>query len=33
LLEKKLKEDRIFGYHNFEDFNQSYFKKELLAFE
>jgi len=33
LLEKKLKDDRIFGYHNFEEFNQKYFKKELVAFE
>lgn len=33
LLQKKLKDDRIFGFDNFDDFNQKYFKKELVAFE
>lgn len=33
LLQKKLKDDRIFGYENFDEFNQKYFKKELVAFE
>jgi len=33
LLQKKLKDDRIFGYDNFDEFNNKYFKKELVAFE
>ena len=33
LLEKKLKDDRIFGYDNYEEFINKYFKKELIAFE
>lgn len=33
LLQKKLKDDRIFGYDNFDEFNRKYFKKELVAFE
>jgi len=33
VLQKKLKDDRIFGYENFDDFNSKYFKKELVAFE
>lgn len=33
ILEKKLKDDRIFGYSSFEEFNEKYFKKELVAFE
>ena len=33
MLQKKLKDDRIFGYDNFDDFNRKYFKKELVAFE
>jgi len=33
MLERKLKDDRIFGYKDFEEFNGKYFKKELVAFE
>ena len=33
ILEKKLKEDRIFGFRDFEEFNSNYFKKELVAFD
>ena len=33
MLQRKLKDDRIFGYENFQDFNSKYFKKELVAFE
>lgn len=33
LLQKKLKDDKIFGYDSFEEFNSKYFKKELVAFE
>jgi len=33
LLAKKLKDDRIFGFENFDDFKTKYFKKELSAFE
>lgn len=33
LLHKRLKDDKIFGYSNFDEFNQKYFKKELVAFE
>jgi hypothetical protein len=33
LLQKKLKDDKIFGFDNFQDFNSKYFKKELVAFE
>jgi len=33
LLEKKLKDVKIFGYLNFEEFNQKYFKNELVSFE
>jgi hypothetical protein len=33
MLSKKLKDDRIFGFDNFNDFNNKYFKKELVAFE
>ena len=33
MLQKKLKEDRIFGFDNFDQFNNNYFKKELVAFE
>ena len=28
-----MKDDRIFGYESYEDFNKKYFKKELVAFE
>jgi len=28
-----MKDDKIFGYDNFEEFNNKYFKKELVAFE
>lgn len=33
LLQKKLKDDRIFGYENYDEFKGKYFKKELTAFE
>ena len=33
ILQKKLKDDRIFGFNDYEDFNKKYFKKELVAFE
>jgi hypothetical protein len=33
LLQKKLKDDKIFGFDNFQEFNSKYFKKELVAFE
>ena len=33
LLQKKLKDDRIFGFDTYQDFNSKYFKKELVAFE
>ena len=33
LLQRKLKDDKIFGYDSYQDFNSKYFKKELVAFE
>ena len=33
LLAKRLKDDKIFGFDNFDDFNRQYFKKELVAFD
>lgn len=33
LLQKKLKDDKIFGFDNYSEFNSKYFKKELVAFE
>lgn len=33
ILEKKLKDDRIFSYESFDEFNDKYFTKELVAFE
>lgn len=33
LLQSKLKDDKIFGYESYKDFNKQYFKKELVAFE
>lgn len=33
VLQKKLKDEKIFGFENYEDFNRNYFKKELVAFE
>jgi hypothetical protein len=33
MLQKRLKDDRIFGYNDFNEFNSKYFKKELVAFE
>lgn len=33
LLQRRLKDDKIFGYDNYADFNAKYFKKELVAFE
>ena len=33
LLQKKLKDDRIFGFDSYDEFNSKYFKKELVAFE
>lgn len=33
LLQKRLKDDKIFGFENYADFNAKYFKKELVAFE
>ena len=33
ILERKLKEDRIFSFKDFDEFNDKYFTKELVAFE
>ena len=33
LLQKQLKDDRIFGYEDYDEFKGKYFKKELTAFE
>ena len=33
ILERKLKEDRIFSFKDFDEFNDKYFSKELVAFE
>jgi len=33
LLQSKLKDDKIFGFESFEEFNKQYFKKELVAFD
>ena len=33
ILMKQLKQEKIFGFGSYEDFNQDYFKKKLVAVE